>query len=188
MKLIKSRKPRNLMNIYRLYLKSFPKNERKPFPFCQKLAHILMKRTPSSSSTTTRASWGPPTTSSKSGRVQARTAVASSSRAPTTRPPTPPRPASARTWLGSVGVGGHGGGGATKGAWDVVPALLDNHGCPGVDSGRVVTLLDAYVSQLATHGAPHTLARLVKGLRYVLPDNALIRTPALNRASLEEIK
>ena len=77
---------------------------------------------------------------------------------------------------------------ATKGAWDVVPALLDNHGCPGVDSGRVVTLLDAYVSQLATHGAPHTLARLVKGLRYVLPDNALIRTPALNRASLEEIK
>lgn len=77
---------------------------------------------------------------------------------------------------------------ATKGAWDVVPALLDNHGCPGVDSGRVVTLLDAYVSQLATHGAPHTLARLIKGLRYVLPDNALIRTPALNRASLEEIK
>ena len=77
---------------------------------------------------------------------------------------------------------------ATKGAWDVVPALLDNHGCPGVDSGRVVTLLDAYVSQLATHGAPHTLARLVKGLRYVLPDNALIRTPDLNRASLEEIK
>jgi len=77
---------------------------------------------------------------------------------------------------------------ATRGAWDVVPALLDNHGCPGVDSGRVVTLLDAYVSQLATHGAPHTLARLVKGLRYVLPDNALIRTPALNRASLEEIK
>lgn len=77
---------------------------------------------------------------------------------------------------------------ATKGAWDVVPALLDNHGCPGVDSGRVVTLLDAYVSQLATHGSPHTLARLVKGLRYVLPDNALIRTPALNRASLEEIQ
>lgn len=35
---------------------------------------------------------------------------------------------------------------ATKGAWDVVPALLDNHGCPGVESGRVVTLLDAYVS------------------------------------------
>ena len=38
MKLIKSRKPRNLMNIYRLYLKSFPKNERKPFPF------ILLKQ------------------------------------------------------------------------------------------------------------------------------------------------
>lgn len=77
---------------------------------------------------------------------------------------------------------------ATKGAWDVVPALLDNHGCPGVESGRVVTLLDAYVSQVATHGVPHRLDRLVTALRYVLPENALIRTPALNRASLEEVR
>ena len=77
---------------------------------------------------------------------------------------------------------------ATRGAWDVVPALLDNHGCPGVDPGRITTLLDAYVSQLATHGAPHRLGRLVTALRYVLPADALIRTPALNRASLEEIK
>lgn len=77
---------------------------------------------------------------------------------------------------------------ATKGAWDVVPALLDNHGCPGVESGRVVTLLDAYVSQVATHGAPHRLDRLVTALRHVLPENALIRTPALNRASLEEVR
>ena len=77
---------------------------------------------------------------------------------------------------------------ATKGAWDVVPALLDNHGCPGVESGRVVTLLDAYVSQVATHGAPHRLDRLVTALRYVLPENALIRTPSLNRAALEEVR
>lgn len=77
---------------------------------------------------------------------------------------------------------------ATKGAWDVVPALLDNHGCPGVESGRVVTLLDAYVSQVATHGAPHRLDRLVTALRYVLPQDALIRTPSLNRASLEEVR
>ena len=77
---------------------------------------------------------------------------------------------------------------ATKGAWDVVPALLDNHGCPGVESGRVVTLLDAYVSQVATHGVPHRLDRLVSALRYVLPENALIRTPSLNRASLEEVR
>lgn len=77
---------------------------------------------------------------------------------------------------------------ATKGAWDVVPALLDNHGCPGVESGSVVTLLDAYVSQIATHGAPHRLDRLVPALRYVLPENALIRTPSLNRASLEEVR
>lgn len=76
---------------------------------------------------------------------------------------------------------------ATKGAWDVVPALLDNHGCPGVESGRVVTLLDAYVSQVATHCVPHRLDRLVTALRYVLPENALIRTPSLNRASLEEV-
>lgn len=77
---------------------------------------------------------------------------------------------------------------ATKGAWDVVPALLDNHGCPGIESGRVVTLLEAYVSQVATHGVPHRLDRLVTALRYVLPENALIRTPALNRASLEEVR
>ena len=77
---------------------------------------------------------------------------------------------------------------ATKGAWDVVPALLDNHGCPGVESGRVVTLLDAYVSQVATHGVPHRLDRLVPALRFVLPENALIRTPILNRASLEEVR
>lgn len=76
---------------------------------------------------------------------------------------------------------------ATKGAWDVVPALLDNHGCPGIESGRVVTLLEAYVSQVATHGVPHRLDRLVTALRYVLPENALIRTPSLNRASLEEV-
>lgn len=77
---------------------------------------------------------------------------------------------------------------ATKGAWDVVPALLDNHGCPGVESGRVVTLLDAYVSQVATHGVPHRLGRLVTALLHVLPENALIRTPSLNRASLEEVR
>lgn len=77
---------------------------------------------------------------------------------------------------------------ATKGAWDVVPALLDNHGCPGIESGRVVTLLEAYVSQVATHGVPHRLGRLVTALRYVLPENALICTPALNRASLEEVR
>ena len=77
---------------------------------------------------------------------------------------------------------------ATKGAWDVVPALLDNHGCPGVESGRVVTLLDAYVTQVATHGVPHRLDRLVKALRYVFPENALIRTPSLNRAALEEVR
>lgn len=77
---------------------------------------------------------------------------------------------------------------ATRGAWDVVPALLDNHGCPGVESGRVMTLLDAYVTQVATHGVPHRLDRLVTALCYVLPENALIRTPSLNRASLEEVR
>ena len=68
------------------------------------------------------------------------------------------------------------------------PDLRDNHGCPGIESGRVVTLLDAYVSQVATHGVPHRLDRLVTALRYVLPENALIRTPSLNRASLEEVR
>ena len=49
-------------------------------------------------------------------------------------------------------------------------------------------LLDAYVTQVATHGVPHRLDRLVAALRYVLPENALIRTPSLNRASLEEVR
>ena len=38
MKLVKTKNPKHLLNIYRLYLKAFPKNERKPFPF------ILLKQ------------------------------------------------------------------------------------------------------------------------------------------------
>ncbi|MDO5089901.1 MAG: GNAT family N-acetyltransferase [Leptotrichiaceae bacterium] len=33
MKLLKTKHPKNILNVYRLYLKAFPKNERKPFPF-----------------------------------------------------------------------------------------------------------------------------------------------------------
>lgn len=38
MKLVKTKNPKHLLNIYRLYLKAFPKNERKPFLF------ILLKQ------------------------------------------------------------------------------------------------------------------------------------------------
>lgn len=49
---------------------------------------------------------------------------------------------------------------ATKGAWDVVPAMLDEHGCCGVTSLQVTTMLDDYVHDLAITGTPHRLAEL----------------------------
>ncbi|RRD41070.1 GNAT family N-acetyltransferase [Leptotrichia sp. OH3620_COT-345] len=33
MKLLKMKRGKNILNVYRLYLKAFPKSERKPFPF-----------------------------------------------------------------------------------------------------------------------------------------------------------
>lgn len=49
---------------------------------------------------------------------------------------------------------------ALKGAWDVVPVLLDVHGCCDVTSVQVVEMLDQYVHDLAITGVPHTLADL----------------------------
>lgn len=45
---------------------------------------------------------------------------------------------------------------ALKGAWDVVPALLDIHGCCGVTSRQVTVMLDEYVHDLAITGTEHT--------------------------------
>lgn len=49
---------------------------------------------------------------------------------------------------------------ALRGAWDVVPALLDAHGCCGVTSRQVVDMLDSYVKDLVVTGTLHTLPEL----------------------------
>lgn len=45
-------------------------------------------------------------------------------------------------------------------AWDVVPALLDTHGCCGVTSRQVTEMLDGYVRDLLITGTMHTFDQL----------------------------
>lgn len=49
---------------------------------------------------------------------------------------------------------------ALKGAWDVVPALLDVHGCCGVTSRQVTEMLDCYVHDLCVTGTEHETSEL----------------------------
>ncbi len=49
---------------------------------------------------------------------------------------------------------------ALKGAWDVVPALLDVHGCCDITAVQVSAMLDDYVHDLAITGTPHRLPEL----------------------------
>lgn len=49
---------------------------------------------------------------------------------------------------------------ALHGAWDVVPAMLDNHGCCGVTTLEVTKMLDEYVRELLYTGQPHQLTIL----------------------------
>lgn len=49
---------------------------------------------------------------------------------------------------------------ALRGAWDVVPAMLDNHGCCDVTSRQVVAMLDSYVHDLVITGTSHTIIEL----------------------------
>lgn len=46
---------------------------------------------------------------------------------------------------------------ALQGAWDVVPALLDVHGCCDVTPLQVTRMLDLYVHDLAVTGTAHSL-------------------------------
>lgn len=46
------------------------------------------------------------------------------------------------------------------GAWDVVPALLNAHGCCDVTSSQMISMLDQYVRDLAITGTPHRLTEL----------------------------
>lgn len=49
---------------------------------------------------------------------------------------------------------------ALKGAWDVVPAMLDTHGWETVTSAQVSEMLDSYVHDLVITGHAHTLEEL----------------------------
>lgn len=46
------------------------------------------------------------------------------------------------------------------GSWDVIPALLDNHGCCGVTSRQVESMVDNYVRDLLVTGTPHNMTDL----------------------------
>lgn len=46
---------------------------------------------------------------------------------------------------------------ALRGAWDVVPALLDSHGCCDVPSAQVIEVLDSYVHDLVITGTEHSV-------------------------------
>lgn len=49
---------------------------------------------------------------------------------------------------------------ALNDAWDVIPALLSQHGCCGVTVKEVTTCLDEYVTDLLTTGTLHTTHEL----------------------------
>lgn len=47
-------------------------------------------------------------------------------------------------------------------AWDVVPALLDTHGCCGVTSVQVTAMLDSYLSEIVLGGRHHSITALAQ--------------------------
>lgn len=49
---------------------------------------------------------------------------------------------------------------ALQGAWVVVPAMLDAHGCCGVSAQDVTRMLDRYVADLLLTQTPHQLDEL----------------------------
>ena len=59
------------------------------------------------------------------------------------------------------------------GAWDVIPALLTQHGCCGVTVKEIVVTLDEYVTDLLTTGTRHSFEEL----RYRLESRLGIEFP-----------
>lgn len=47
-----------------------------------------------------------------------------------------------------------------RGSWDVIPAMLDHHGCCGITSRQVQEMLDSYIQDLLAAGAAHNLTDL----------------------------
>lgn len=60
-------------------------------------------------------------------------------------------------------------------AWDVVPVLIESHGCCGVTPRQVTTMLDEYVRDLIITGTPHSLDEL----RYRFSDRLSIPFPEI---------
>lgn len=60
------------------------------------------------------------------------------------------------------------------GAWDVIPAMLANHGCCGVTSRQVEMMMDSYVRDLLITGTAHKMPdlryRFERFLGIPLPD------------------
>ena len=47
-----------------------------------------------------------------------------------------------------------------EGSWDVIPAMLDHHGCCGVTSRQVQQMIDSYVRDLLVTGTAHNMTDL----------------------------
>lgn len=47
-----------------------------------------------------------------------------------------------------------------EGSWDVIPAMLDNHGCCGVTSRQIQEMMDSYVRDLLVTGTAHNITDL----------------------------
>lgn len=69
-----------------------------------------------------------------------------------------------------------------RGAWDVVPPLLDVHGCCDITAVQVVAMLDEYVRDLAITGTAHDLAELQYRFESRLGLPVYDRTPSLVEA------
>lgn len=67
---------------------------------------------------------------------------------------------------------------ALRGAWDVVPALMDRHaGCCDTPSVGVVEMLDEYVHDLVITGTPHDIHELQYRFRSRLNLPTYLREP-----------
>ena len=55
---------------------------------------------------------------------------------------------------------------ALKNAWDVIPPLMETHGCCDITPRQVTDMLDGYVHDLVITGTPHQIGEL----RYRMQD------------------
>ena len=65
-----------------------------------------------------------------------------------------------------------------KDSWDIIPAMLDVHGCCGVTSNQVKSMIDKYVRDLLITGTAHN----VNELRYRFEAFLGVPIPPVERA------